>query len=62
MAPTWRKSTRSGGSQGGQGDCVELANLGNTVGIRDSKNPGPHLAVNRTQLGQLVSRIKHDEI
>ncbi|GAB3806894.1 DUF397 domain-containing protein [Micromonospora zhanjiangensis] len=32
---TWRKSTRSNGS----GDCVEVADLAGTIGVRDSKNP-----------------------
>ncbi|RMI41827.1 DUF397 domain-containing protein [Actinomadura harenae] len=39
----WRKSSRSG--QGG-GDCVEVADAGSRVAIRDSKNPsGPQLVV-----------------
>ncbi|EST39335.1 hypothetical protein N566_02475 [Streptomycetaceae bacterium MP113-05] len=38
----WRKSSYSG-SQGG--DCVEVAELGAEVGVRDSKDPrGPVLA------------------
>ncbi|MGV9411949.1 DUF397 domain-containing protein [Nocardia sp. NPDC003693] len=36
----WRKSTHSGGSGG---DCVEVAFAGGSVGVRDSKNPGPVL-------------------
>jgi hypothetical protein len=37
---TWRKSTRSNGS----GDCVEVADLGGVVGVRDSKDhDGPVL-------------------
>jgi hypothetical protein len=36
----WRKSTRSGGN----GDCVEIADLDRGIAIRDSKNPaGPKL-------------------
>lgn len=33
----WRRSTYSGAS-GNQ--CVEMADLGDTIAIRDSKNPG----------------------
>lgn len=32
---TWRKATRSGGSQG----CVEVAHLQHWTVVRDSKNP-----------------------
>jgi hypothetical protein len=32
----WRKSIRSSGS----GNCVEVAELGDAVAVRDSKNPG----------------------
>ena len=36
----WRKSTASGGN----GSCVEVANLGTIVAVRDSKDPeGPKL-------------------
>jgi hypothetical protein len=37
---TWRKSTHSGGN----GSCVEIADLGTAVAVRDSKDPdGPKL-------------------
>lgn len=39
----WRKSMRSSGNGG---NCVEAANVGRTVAVRDSKNPqGPQLAI-----------------
>lgn len=39
---TWRKSTRSNGAGG---DCVEVARLDLSVGVRDSKAPtAGHLA------------------
>lgn len=33
----WRKSSRSGGNSG---QCVEVAEASEVVGVRDSKNPG----------------------
>jgi Domain of unknown function (DUF397) len=44
MVTTWRKSSYSGPE--GQSTCVELARIGDAVGIRDSKDPnGPRLLV-----------------
>ncbi|WP_083983931.1 DUF397 domain-containing protein [Actinomadura hibisca] len=53
---TWRKASASGND----GDhCVELANLGPAVGMRDSKSPeAGHLTVDRASLRALVARIK----
>lgn len=52
----WRKSSYSS-SQGD--DCVELADLGTTVGVRDSKNPGgPALHVTRDTLRTLLADLK----
>ncbi|TDD29284.1 DUF397 domain-containing protein [Actinomadura sp. KC06] len=58
--PTWRKSSYSGG-EGGQ--CVELAFLDDSVGIRDSKSHrlGP-LTVGREALRGLVGRIKAGDL
>lgn len=53
----WRKSSRSGGVN--DNACVELARLGGTVGVRDSKNPDAgHLGLSRREFSQLVARIK----
>lgn len=52
----WRKSRRSGG-QGGQ--CVEVADLGAAVAIRDSKNPdGPKLIFSRRKMAAFAARLK----
>ncbi|WP_433266887.1 DUF397 domain-containing protein [Actinosynnema sp. CS-041913] len=41
-ALTWRKSSYSGGANT---DCVEIAQAGQAVAVRDSKNPtGPVIA------------------
>ncbi|MFC4909034.1 DUF397 domain-containing protein [Actinomadura gamaensis] len=57
----WRKSSYSSESGGG-GTCVELADLGTTVGVRDSKNPrAGHLALTRTNLRQLAEVIRYSE-
>lgn len=53
----WRKSSYSQTS--GTTDCVELANLAQGVGVRDSKDSaGPHLAIAREDLAVLIVRIK----
>ncbi|RKT51828.1 DUF397 domain-containing protein [Saccharothrix australiensis] len=42
QALTWRKSSHSGGANT---DCVEIAQAGRSVAVRDSKNPtGPVIA------------------
>jgi hypothetical protein len=43
MDAEWHKSSRS---SGGADNCVEVANIGPVVGIRDTKDrPGGHLEV-----------------
>jgi len=52
----WRKSSYS---SGGGDDCVELADLGRVVGIRDSKDPeGPVLRVTRAGLAALLAAAR----
>ncbi|MEU6753732.1 DUF397 domain-containing protein [Spirillospora sp. NPDC046719] len=54
--PGWRKSSYSSS----QGDnCVELADLGGTIGVRDSKDPGGgHITISRDGLDVLLTRLK----
>ncbi|MWA03328.1 DUF397 domain-containing protein [Actinomadura sp. LD22] len=54
--PAWRKSSYSSS----QGDnCVELADLGDTVGVRDSKDPhGGHISLGRDSLRSLLDGLK----
>ncbi|WP_242888673.1 DUF397 domain-containing protein [Actinomadura litoris] len=57
MTTQWRKSSRSEGST--NAECVELASLDGSVGIRDSKNPHtPHITVGREGLARLLDQIK----
>jgi hypothetical protein len=54
----WRKSTFSTAGN----DCVELAQAGDVVLIRDSKHPaGGHLRFNRTELVAFVAACKASE-
>jgi hypothetical protein len=54
--PVWRKS---GYSSSNGGACIELASLGEVVGVRDSKDPdGPRLVVSCDVLASLVADLK----
>lgn len=51
----WRKSTYSGGN----GSCVEIADLGAAVAVRDSKDPdGPKLVFTVDQWRSFTGGIK----
>ncbi|TDD30412.1 DUF397 domain-containing protein [Actinomadura sp. KC06] len=52
----WRKSSHSGSTGG---DCVEVAGMGDTKAVRDSKNPhGGHLTLEHDQWATLMTQIK----
>ncbi|WP_067482687.1 DUF397 domain-containing protein [Actinomadura hibisca] len=52
----WRKASASGNDGG---HCVELADLGLSVGVRDSKAPDAgHLTLDRGTLAALVEAVK----
>lgn len=53
IGATWRKSSRSGNAS----NCVEIANSGHAVGIRDSKNHAATLAFTRPGWDNLLSRL-----
>jgi hypothetical protein len=56
----WRKSARS---SGGGSNCVEVADAGRVIAVRDSKNPGgPAHAFNRREFGELTSRIRSGQL
>ncbi|GAA3927114.1 hypothetical protein GCM10023085_05540 [Actinomadura viridis] len=53
----WRKSSRS--TEEENSTCVEVADLGVAVGVRDSKNPhGPKLALTPSQWHAFATQIK----
>jgi hypothetical protein len=55
----WRKSNYSVNSS----QCVELADLGSAILMRDSKNPGEgHLAFGRAELAAFVEAAKAGEL
>jgi hypothetical protein len=52
----WRKSSASSGDGS---NCVEVADAGSVIAVRDSKNPdGPHHTFSRREITDLASRIK----
>ena len=54
--PAWRKSSFSSGNGG---NCVEVAFIGDSVGMRDSKNPnGGMIFVDSVGLAALVAGVK----
>lgn len=55
--PQWRKASRSNDQS--LGCCVECADLGDTIGIRDSKYAdGGHLTLSRAAWARLLDTIK----
>ena len=55
----WIKATASGG---GGGDCVELRRKGESVQVRDSKDPqGPVLNYSKSELAAWIDGAKKGE-
>lgn len=54
----WRKSTRSAST----GNCVEVADLGDDIWMRDSKNPtGPALEFTAAEFAAFIGGVKDGE-
>ena len=57
MTAVWRKSSYSAG--GGTTDCVELASLADSIGVRDSKNPSwGHLVIEAAAFRLFLQKAK----
>ncbi|MFC6886509.1 MULTISPECIES: DUF397 domain-containing protein [Actinomadura] len=57
----WRKSSRSATSE--NTNCVEVAALAESIGIRDSKAPhAGHLPLTNASFADLVTRAKRGEL
>ncbi|MER6814429.1 DUF397 domain-containing protein [Spirillospora sp. NPDC000708] len=58
--PTWRKASRSSTTGG---ECVEVADLDVTIGVRDSKAPeAGHLTLSPDDFAQLIDRVKRGDL
>lgn len=57
----WRKSSYSGGGGSGGQECVEVADLMDAVGVRDSRAPeAGYLALSPAAFVELVAWLKGD--
>lgn len=55
--PRWHKSSYSNGTGG---ECVEVAELHDSVGVRDSKqHGGPHISVVRSSWSAFLASLGH---
>lgn len=59
----WRKSSHSGGGGAGGQECIEVAQIAEGIGVRDSKAPSAgHLSLSAQSFTDLVARVKRDEM
>jgi hypothetical protein len=59
LPAAWRKSSYSGGNEGGS-NCVEVASSGGRLAVRDSKDPGRfELAFDPAQWLALIAHLKN---
>ncbi|WP_113705009.1 DUF397 domain-containing protein [Nonomuraea lactucae] len=57
----WRKSSYS--TEQDLGTCVEVAELGDRLGVRDSKNPSqPHLTFSRQSWSTFIGAIRSGSV
>jgi len=55
---SWRKSSWSTFNS----NCLEVAEMGNYVLVRDSKDPGPMLKFSCSEWAAFIDRIKHGSL
>ncbi|GGU99064.1 DUF397 domain-containing protein [Actinomadura cremea] len=56
----WRKSSYTGSAN--DEVCVEVADVGGGIAVRDSKDPdGPRLGFARREFGGLLDRVRRGE-
>lgn len=55
--PQWVKATRSAGDKA----CIELALIGDDIGVRDSKNPSNHLLFSRAEIKAFLDGFRKGE-
>ncbi|MFG2087103.1 MULTISPECIES: DUF397 domain-containing protein [unclassified Spirillospora] len=61
MTPVWRRASYSGSDPAKQ-NCVEVAQLSRSVGVRDSKAPeAPHLVFGAADWRLFAGRVKRGE-
>lgn len=61
MTPVWRRASYSGSDPAKQ-NCVEVAQLSGSIGVRDSKAPeAPHLALSAADWRAFADRVKRGE-
>ncbi|WP_131738874.1 DUF397 domain-containing protein [Actinomadura roseirufa] len=59
---TWRKSSYSGGGGSGGQECVEVAEISRSIGIRDSRAPEAGcLSLPSASFRDLVAAIKRGD-
>jgi hypothetical protein len=58
VAESWQKSTRCGEAS----HCVEVAQFGHTVGLRNSTRPHQTMLISVSAFRDLVERIKTGEL
>ena len=56
VEPRWRRASRCGSNA-----CVEVADLGGSYGLRDSKDPeGPVLTIDRLDFRTFITGVTSD--